>query len=82
MFNSGSDGGLLMASLQKSQSFIFVDGKGDFEMNRQIREMAEMAQRKELARAECRRRGVRFLPLQVLRSVWAAAGVKPGRYKF
>lgn len=82
MFNTGFDMGLLMTSLQRSESFIFVDVKGDFEIVGRTREMAEMAQRKELAQAECRRLGVRFLPLQVLRLVWAAAGVKPGRYKF
>jgi len=57
----------------------FVDGKGDAAqlvlVEGAIRARERMATRGELVVAECKQRGLRFLPLQVMRPIYAAAGV-------
>lgn len=67
---------LMANALKESASFIFVDGKGDHQLRSKAVEAARMAARQALYRAECRRRGRRFLPLQVMRPIWESEAMQ------
>ena len=54
------------------EPFVFIDGKADAQM---IPAIQKMLKRRELTKDECIRRGVRFLPKQTMRSIFAANGV-------
>ncbi|MDW5418114.1 hypothetical protein R6242_16225 [Iodobacter sp. CM08] len=49
-----------------------VDGKADLA---QSELMQRMIKRGELVRSECKRRGARFLPIQVMRPIYQNAGI-------
>lgn len=61
--------GLMATALKDGGTVTFVDGKGDHQLQN---EAAQSGRRQALYRAECRRRGRRFLPLQVMRPIWKA----------
>lgn len=54
------------------EPFVFIDGKADAQM---ISAMQKILKRRELTKAECLRRGVRFLPKQAMRSIFIANDV-------
>lgn len=60
-------------ALQNGEDFLFVDGKTDTRIADQI---GEVLRRAELARTECARRGVKFLPKQVMKPIYAQAGLQ------
>ncbi len=68
---------LMANALKEGATFIFVDGKGDHQLRSKAVEAAQNAARQALYRAECRRRGRRFLPLQVMRPIWKAGALLP-----
>lgn len=54
------------------EPFVFIDGKADAQM---IPSIQKMLKRRELTKYECVRRGVRFLPKQVMRPIFADNGL-------
>ncbi|EFX59997.1 hypothetical protein DAPPUDRAFT_279955 [Daphnia pulex] len=54
---------LAQLALQNGGAFMFVDGKTDNQLA-------------DLTRAECARRGVKFLPKQVMKPIYAHAGLQ------
>lgn len=63
------DNALLARTLKSGKHFTFVDGKADAEMHPRL---MRVMRRHELAKQECIRRKVRFLPAHVMRPIFAA----------
>lgn len=70
------DQALVYAAIQRGESFTFVDGKGDPHMAGQI---DRLIRRRSLRDAEYRRRGVKFLPKQVMAPLYERAGLQSPR---
>lgn len=64
---------LVQLALQNGEGFMFVDGKTD---NRLADQIGAIVRRADLTRAECARRGVKFLPKQVMKPIYAQAGLQ------
>ncbi len=59
----------IKAALESDRDLIFIDGKAD---SATIPAIYRVMRRHDLTKQECARRGVRFLPAQVLRPIFAA----------
>lgn len=57
------------------KSFTIIDGKADASLAPTIKDMVA---RGEAYMQECDRRKVRFLPIQVIRPIWASNGLADG----
>jgi hypothetical protein len=62
----------LYDAIRRGESVTFIDPKGDFELSNQ---MQRMMVRRKIYSVECGRRGVKFLPQQVVRPIYAREGV-------
>ena len=69
---SDSSMALIIDQIQGGGNFLFIDGKGDPGLYKQL---ADRVRRDELLKAEKARRGVKFLPKQVMRGIYECAGV-------
>lgn len=67
----------VLSNVKGCQKGGFFDPKADPEIKRQ---MVEQIRRSTLYSNECERRGVRFLPAQVLRAAFRKNGVPDGKY--
>ena len=67
-----------VVGLQRLPLAALCDPKEDSDLKRKL---TQLLRRSQLYVDECERRGVRFLPVQVMRPVFAVDGVANGKYR-